>query len=105
LQLWFTPEVVKKSKQKLTPFDQSRLRGEIKEVARQVLSREFELYELRKLFATHMVSQGVPESIVSTLQGRVPPSEFRMLVEHYWSPRYEELRQWYLRYALGFIDQ
>ena len=99
MQLWFTPEVVKKSKQKLTPFDQSRLRGEIKEVARQVLSREFELYELRKLFATHMVSQGVPESIVSTLQGRAPPSEFRMLVEHYWTPRYEELRQWYLRYA------
>jgi len=44
-----------------------------------VLGREFELYELRKLFATHMVSQGVPESIVSTLQGRAPPSEFRIL--------------------------
>ena len=81
------------------PFDRDRLRKEIKDVARQVLGREFELYELRKFFATHMISQGVPESIVNTLQGRAPPSEFRVLIEHYWSPRHEELRQWYLRYA------
>ena len=84
---------------RLIPYDQGRLRREIKEVARQVLNREFELYELRKFFATHMISQGVPESIVNTLQGRAPPSEFRVLVEHYWSPRHEELRQWYLKYA------
>ncbi len=64
-----------------------------------MLNREFELYELRKFFATHMISQGVPESIVNTLQGRAPPSEFRILVEHYWSPRHEELRSWYLRFA------
>ena len=84
---------------RLIPFDRDRLRREIKETAKQVLGREFELYELRKFFATWMVSQGVPESIVNTLQGRAPPSEFRILVEHYWSPRHEELRQWYLRYA------
>jgi integrase len=84
---------------RLIPYDQSRLRREIKETARQVLGREFELYELRKFFATHMISQGVPESIVNTLQGRAPPSEFRILVEHYWSPRHEELRSWYLRFA------
>jgi integrase len=81
------------------PFDRERLRREIKDVARQVLGREFELYELRKFFATWMVSQGVPESIVNTLQGRAPPSEYRVLIEHYWSPRHEELRQWYLKYA------
>jgi integrase len=84
---------------RLIPYDQSRLRHEIKEVAKQVLNRDFELYELRKFFATHMVSQGVPESIVNTMQGRAPPQEFRILVEHYWSPRHEELRQWYLRHA------
>jgi len=84
---------------RLIPFDQSRLRREIKETARWVLGRSLELYELRKFFATWMISQGVPESIVNTLQGRAPPSEFRILVEHYWSPRHEELRQWYLRYA------
>jgi integrase len=81
------------------PFDRDRLRREIKDVARQVLNREFELYELRKFFATHMISQGVPESIVNTLQGRAPPSEFRILVEHYWSPRHEELRNWYIKHA------
>jgi len=84
---------------RLIPFDRGRLRKEIRETAKQVLGREFELYELRKFYATWMVSQGVPESIVNTLQGRAPPSEFRILVEHYWSPRHEELRQWYLRYA------
>jgi integrase len=95
----FSRDVIENAKRKLIPFDQSRLRREIKEVARQVLNREFELYELRKFFATWMVSQGVPESIVNTLQGRAPPSEFRILVEHYWSPRHEELRKWYLKYA------
>jgi integrase len=95
----FSRDVIENAMRKLLPFDQSRLRREIKETARQVLGREFELYELRKFFATWMVSQGVPESIVNTLQGRAPPSEFRILVEHYWSPRHEELRQWYLRFA------
>jgi len=84
---------------RLIPYDQGRLRREIKETARQVLGREFELYELRKFFATWMVSQGVPESIVNTLQGRAPPSEFRVLIEHYWSPRHEELRSWYVKHA------
>jgi integrase len=95
----FSQGVVENAKRKLIPFDQSRLRREIKEVARQVLGREFELYELRKFFATWMISQGVPESIVNTLQGRAPPSEFRVLIEHYWSPRHEELRQWYIKHA------
>jgi integrase len=84
---------------RLIPFDRDRLRREIKEAAKQVLNREFELYELRKFFATYMISQGVPESIVNTLQGRAPPQEFRILIEHYWSPRHEELRNWYLRFA------
>ncbi len=95
----FGQDVIENAKRKLIPFDQSRLRREIKDVARQVLGRDFELYELSKFFATHMISQGVPESIVNTLQGRAPPSEFRVLIEHYWSPRHEELRQWYLRHA------
>jgi integrase len=95
----FSQEIIENAKRKLIPFDQSRLRREIKDVARQVLGREFELYELRKFFATWMISQGVPESIVNTFQGRAPPSEFRVLVEHYWSPRHEELRSWYLRFA------
>jgi len=95
----FSQGVIENAKHKLLPFEQSRLRREVKEAARQVLGREFELYELRKFFATWMVSQGVPESIVNTLQGRAPPSEFRILVEHYWSPHHEELRQWYLRHA------
>jgi len=84
---------------RLIPFDQGRLRREIKDVARKVLGRDFELYELRKFFATYMISQGVPESIVNVLQGRAPPNEYRILVEHYFSPRHEELRNWYLKFA------
>jgi integrase len=95
----FSQDVIENAKRKLIPFDQSRLRREIKDTAKQVLGRDFELYELRKIFATHMISQGVPESIVNTLQGRAPPSEFRVLIEHYWSPRHEELKQWYLKHA------
>jgi integrase len=95
----FSQEVIENAKRKLVPFEQYRLRREIKEVARQVLGREFELYELRKFFATYLISQGVPESIVNTLQGITPPSEFRVLVQHYWSPRHEELRSWYLKSA------
>ena len=37
---------------RLISFDRDRLRREIKEAARQVLNRDFELYELRKFFAT-----------------------------------------------------
>jgi integrase len=84
---------------RLIPYDQGRLRKEIKDTAREVLGRDFELYELRKFFATHMVSQGVPESIVNVLQGRAPPSEYRILVDHYFSPKHEELRRWYLQHA------
>jgi integrase len=42
----FSQEVVENAKRKLIPFDQSRLRREIKDTARQMLNREFELYEL-----------------------------------------------------------
>ena len=52
-------------------------------MSRQVLGRDFESYELRKFFATWMISHGVPESIVNTLQGRAPPAEYRVLIEHY----------------------
>jgi len=58
---------------RLIPFDQGRLRKEVKDVARGVLGRDFELYELRKFFATYMLMQGVPESTVNVLQGRAPP--------------------------------
>ncbi len=83
---WFNNEVIERLRNRLIPFDQSRLRREIKETARQVLDRELELYELRKFFSTWMIMKGVPEAIVNTLQGRAPPSEYRVLIEHYWSP-------------------
>jgi hypothetical protein len=59
-------------KAKLIPLDQSRLRREIKETAREALNGDFELYELQKFFATW--SQGVSESIPC----RAPPSEFSL---------------------------
>jgi len=95
----FSREVIENAKRKLIPFDQSRLRREIKDVARGVLGRDLELYELRKFFATYLLMQGVPESIVNILQGRAPPSEYRVLIEHYFSPKHEELRKWYLQHA------
>ena len=85
--------------QKLLPFDRDRLRGEIKHAAKQVLGRDFELYELRKFFASWLISQGVPEVIIDTLQGRAPHRDYRVLVEHYWSPTHETLAKWYLQHA------
>jgi integrase len=95
----FSQKVIDNAKRKLIPFEQSRLRREVKETTKRILGREFELYELRKFFATYMLMQGVPESIVNVLQGRAPPSEYRVLVEHYLTPKHEELRQWYLKFA------
>ncbi|WP_054857188.1 site-specific integrase [Vulcanisaeta sp. JCM 16159] len=53
---WFGQEVIDRLRQRFLPFDQGRLRREIKDAARAVLGREFELYELRKFFATWMIS-------------------------------------------------
>ncbi|WP_188595670.1 hypothetical protein [Thermocladium modestius] len=36
------------------------------------LGSDFKLYGLRRLFAAWMISQGVPESVVNTIQG--PPA-------------------------------
>jgi len=96
---FFSSEVVENWKQKFIPFDQNRLRREIKETSKRVIGREIELYELRKFFTTYMIMQGVPETIVNTLTGKAPPSEFRVLIEHYWTPKHEELRKWYEKYA------
>jgi hypothetical protein len=41
----------------------------------------------------------MPENVANTLHSKALPSEFRVLVEHYWSPRHEELRGWYSRFA------
>jgi len=44
-----------------------------------------------------MISQGVSESIVNTLQGTA--ERVQGLGWAYCSPRHEELRQWYIRFA------
>ena len=98
-------DYVETLKARFLPLDQGRLRREIKEAARAVLNREFELYELRKFFATWMISHGVPENIANTLQGRAPPTEYRVLIEHYWSPRHEELKNWYLKHTPCLLCQ
>ena len=40
-----------------------------------------------------MISRDVPKSIASTLRGKASPSEYKVLVEHYWGLRHEELRK------------
>jgi hypothetical protein len=44
------------------------------------------------IFATWIISQGVTEFIVNTLQGRAPPQKFRILIEHYWEDLKRELK-------------
>ncbi len=46
-----------------------------------MLNRDFELYELRKFFATWMVSQGVPESIAKQYIRERPYLRSRLMKE------------------------
>jgi hypothetical protein len=71
---FFSRDVIEKAKLEFIPFDQSRLRREIKETAGQVLNGDFELYESREFFATWTISQGVSDSTVNTLQDGAPPA-------------------------------
>ncbi len=81
--LGYSTTIIEEWKNKLIPFDRSRLRREIKETFRKVLGKEIELYDLRKFWSTWMTLRGVPGQIIDILQGRTPPKEFEVLMRHY----------------------
>ncbi len=76
-------EEIKRWKLKLIPFDEDRLRQEIKETFRRVFSKEIDLYNFRSFWPTFMTFQGVPGQIIDILQGHAPPKEFEVLMKHY----------------------
>jgi integrase len=86
-------------KAKLFPFREDSLRVEIKEAMRKVLGKEFRLYDMRAFFASYMIKQKVPGTIVNLLQGRAPPQQFKVMEENYFVISEIGLREWYDKYA------
>jgi integrase len=95
---------LEKWKARLFPFDDFDIRNAIKEASRNVLGREFRLYDLRSFFASYMLKQGVSPLIVNLLQGRSSPSQFEILEKHYFVLSIEELREIYDKHAPKLLD-
>ena len=101
-------EDIEKWRLRLIPFDEDRLRKEIKETFRKILSKEIELYDFRRFWATYMSLKGVPGQIIDILQGRTPPKEFEVLMRHYVTIGNQyfilELRKWFDEKAPKILD-
>jgi integrase len=86
-------------KAKLFPFREVSLRVQIKEAMKKVLGHEFRLYDMRAFFASQMLKQKVPGTIINLLQGRAPPQQFHIMEQNYFTISEIELREWYDKYA------
>ncbi|BBG27280.1 site-specific integrase [Sulfuracidifex tepidarius] len=86
---------IEKWKKKLFPYRDDVLRYKIYEAMDKALGRRFELYALRRHFATYMQLKKVPPLAINILQGRVGPNEFRILKENYTVFTIEDLRKLY----------
>lgn len=93
----------KEWKKKLFPFKDSLLRAEIYKAMDKV-GIHFRLYDLRAFFSSYMSLKKVPGQIIDILQGRVPPSKFKVLVRHYLAFNIEELRKIYDEAGLVVLD-
>ncbi|WP_338601411.1 tyrosine-type recombinase/integrase [Sulfolobus tengchongensis] len=82
-------------KEKLFPFQLADLRASIKGAMRKTLGTEFRLYDLRALFASYLIKNGVSPMIVNLLQGRAPPAQFQILQNHYFVISEIELQKLY----------
>jgi integrase len=91
-------------KARLFPFANFDMRNAIKNAMRNVVEREFRLYDLRSFFASYMLKQGVSPLIVNLLQGRSSPQQFEILEKHYFVLSIEELREIYDKHAPKLLD-
>ncbi|BDB97002.1 tyrosine-type recombinase/integrase [Saccharolobus caldissimus] len=94
---------VKDWEQKFFPFQEERIRADIKEAMTKA-GIVFRLYDLRAHFAMYMTKQGVSPMIIDILQGRVSPGQFRILQKHYLPFGKEELKEIYDRYAPKILE-
>jgi integrase len=95
---------IEKWKKKLFPYRDDVLRSKIYEAMDKALGKRFELYALRRHFATYMQLKKVPPLAINILQGRVGPNEFRILKENYTVFTIEDLRKLYDEAGLALLD-
>ncbi|ACP36030.1 integrase family protein [Sulfolobus islandicus L.S.2.15] len=95
---------IEKWKKKLFPYKDDVLRNKIYEAMDKALGRRFELYALRRHFATYMQLKKVPPLAINILQGRVGPNEFRILKENYTVFTIEDLRKLYDETGLVVLE-
>ncbi|WP_016730916.1 tyrosine-type recombinase/integrase [Saccharolobus islandicus] len=95
---------IEKWKKKLFPYRDDVLRNQIYEAMDRALGRRFELYALRRHFATYMQLKKVPPLAINILQGRVGPNEFRILKENYTVFTIEDLRKLYDEAGLVVLE-
>ena len=95
---------IEKWKKKLFPYRDDVLRNKIYEIMDKALGKRFELYALRRHFATFMQLKKVPPLAINILHGRVEPNEFRILKENYMVFTIEDLRKFYDETGLVILE-
>ena len=79
----------------LFPFKDSALRAAIYKAMDRVLGRRHRLYDLRLHFSSYLSLKKVPGQVIDILQGRTPPSQFKVLAQHYLAFTVEDLKAIY----------
>jgi len=87
----------------LFPFKDSAIRSSIYDAMDKTLGRRFKLYDFRAFYASYMSLRGVPGQVIDILQGRMPPSEFRILTQHYLAFQVEDLKKIYDQAGLSIL--
>ncbi len=86
-------ELVGDWENKLIPIKESRLRSMINDAMTKA-GIVFRLYELRSFFTSWMIQRGAQEIWVNIFQGRAPPKQFEVMVNHYLQPVLEKRGTW-----------
>ncbi len=86
-------ELVEDWEEKLIPIKESRIRSMIKEAMAKA-GVVFRLYDLRSFFTSWMIQHGAQEIWVNLFQGRAPPKQFEVMVNHYLQPVLEKRGTW-----------
>ncbi len=86
-------ELVEDWENKLIPIKESRIRSIIRDAMAKA-GIVFRLYELRSFFTSWLIQHGAQEIWVNIFQGRAPPKQFEVMVNHYLQPVLEKRGTW-----------
>jgi len=86
-------ELVEDWEEKLIPIKESKIRSMINEAMAKA-GIMFRLYDLRSFFTSWMIQHGAQEIWINIFQGRAPPKQFEVMVNHYLQPVLEKRGTW-----------